>query len=849
MLLNALKDLQPTHLAVAFDVSRESFRTAEYPQYKATRAASPAEFSGQVALIKEVLDALRIVHIEKPGFEADDIIATLATEADRSQMRTWICTGDRDALQLVSDNVTVVYPRKGFSDVIHLTPQAVKEKYLVPPERYPELAALVGESSDNLPGVPGVGPKTAAKWLAAYDGLDNLLARAEQVTGKAGESFREHLDDVVRNRRLNALVRDLDLEVSIKDTQRAQWDLQPVNELFGALEFRVLWERLNELQPHDDTASALEAGPELSGAILEPDAVADWLQQIAGKPAGVDFSGYWGSGTGEIYGIAIAVDADHVGFIDVTNLTDQGIKALAQWLCDQDSSKLIHDAKGPMLACLAHGWQLCAVEFDTHLAAYLLRPDQRSYELEDLVPRYLNRHLSSAAPTDQGQSMLDFGIDQASAHEAMERAAAVRELSQVLRQEVTAAEALELLTRVELPLQRRLVECERDGIQIAREVLDELRASFDAAVVEAQRQAWDVLGHQVNLGSPKQLQGVLFDELAMPKTKRTKSGYTTNAEALEALYAKTSHPFLKHLLAHRDAIKLRQTVEGLLTAIQPDGRIHTTYLQTIAATGRLSSADPNLQNIPVRTTLGRKIRDAFIPGPGFTALMTADYSQIEMRIMAHLSGDDKVIEAFTSGRDFHSEMAATVFGVEPSQVDSEMRARIKAMNYGLAYGLSAYGLSNQLGVSVTEAKTLMEDYFSRVGGVRQYLLDVVEKARKQGFTSTMLGRRRYLADLNSSNRQRREMAERAALNSPIQGSAADIIKIAMLDVATNLERAGLESRILMQVHDELVLEIADGEAETVEQLVRQAMGGAANLSVPLEVSVGLGNSWFTAAHD
>lgn len=848
MLINVLRDEQPTHLIVAFDVARESFRTEQYPQYKANRAKSPDEFKGQVTLVKEVLDALGVVHVEKPGYEADDLIATLSTRAVAEGFDVFIVTGDRDAMQLVGDHVTVLYPRKGVSDLARMTPETVTEKYLVPPTRYPELAALVGETSDNLPGVPGVGPKTAAKWLTQFDGLDNIVARAEQVPGKAGESLRAHLDDVVRNRRLNALVRDVDIDVDLRDAERHDWNRERVHTLFDALEFRVLRERLLELAPADPVATGTF---EVRGERLGPDEVGPWLQAHALERTAVDFVGTWGSGTGDLFGLAFAA-ADGAGaWIDTAELTPADDAALAQWLADPERPKIVHDAKGPTLACWARGWDLRGVALDTLLAAYLLRPDQRTYDLGDLAVRYLHRDLaaSPAAHPDTAQAAFDFesgpdlGVD-----EALLRARAVFDLAEPLERELEQRNGQLLLNQVELPLQRRLAQMERTGIAVDLDRLEGLRAEFDAAVSQAQQAAYDVLGHEVNLGSPKQLQGVLFDELDMPKTRRTKSGYTTDAEALESLFAKTQHPFLGHLLAHRDAIKLRQTVDGLLAAVAVDGRIHTTYMQTIAATGRLSSTDPNLQNIPIRTPMGRRIRSAFVPGPGFESLMSADYSQIEMRIMAHASADEGLIDAFSSGRDFHNEMAALVFGVEPDQVTGEMRARIKAMNYGLAYGLSAFGLSNQLKIPVADARALMDAYFARVGGVGDYLASVVEEARRSGYTETMLGRRRYLPDLTTTNRQRREMAERAALNSPIQGSAADVIKVAMINVAAALDAAGVASRMLLQVHDELVLEIAPGERELVAEIVASQMSGAFDLLVPLDVSVGLGQTWESAAH-
>ena len=847
MLINVLRDEAPTHVAVAFDVSRHSFRTDEYADYKANRSASPDEFKGQVTLIKEVLDALNIVHVEREGFEADDLIASLVAQTTGEGADVLICTGDRDSLQLVTDKVTVLYPRKGVSDLARMTPEAVEEKYLVPPARYPELAALVGETSDNLPGVPGVGPKTAAKWLTAYDGLENIVARADQIPGKVGESLRAHLDDVVRNRRLNALVRDLDLPVKLADLERRDWNREAVHDLFDALEFRVLRERLIDLAPAEETAP--QGGFELAGELLEAGGLRAWLARASGL-TGVDVVGRWGGGIGDIAGFAFAGVDGRAGYVDVTTLTPDDDAALAAWLADDSVSKALHEAKGPLLAAWARGWDLRGVACDTLLAAYLLRPDQRTFDLSDLALRYLKRELrAETGGSSDDQGSFDFEEETADeANAAMLRARAVVDLAGVLAQELADKDQTALLTDVELPLARVLAGMERVGIAVDLVRLEALRGEFDDAVTAAERAAWEVLGKQINLGSPKQLQVVLFDELGMPKTRRTKSGYTTDADALEGLFAKTEHPFLAHLLAHRDAIRLRQTVDGLLAAVADDGRIHTTYVQTIAATGRLSSTDPNLQNIPIRTAAGRQIREAFVVGAGFGTLMTADYSQIEMRLMADASDDEGLIEAFRSGRDFHTQMASHVFDVPADEVTGEQRAKIKAMNYGLAYGLSAFGLSQQLGISVGEARVLMDDYFENFGGVRDYLAEVVRDARRVGYTQTMLGRRRYLPDLNSSNRQRREMAERAALNAPIQGSAADVIKVAMLDLDAALRREGLASRMLLQVHDELVLEVAPGELDQVSDLVRDTMGHALELKVPLDVSIGTGSSWHDAAH-
>ena len=848
MLINVLRDEQPTHLAVAFDVSRQTFRTREYAEYKANRSASPAEFQGQVALIKEVLDALNIVHVELDDFEADDIIATLARQASGSGLDVLICTGDRDTLQLVNDKVTVLYPRKGVSDLARLDPPTVLERYLVVPSRYPELAALVGESSDNLPGVPGVGPKTAAKWLEAYDGLENLIRHADELPGKAGASLREHLSDVVRNRELNALVGDLELPVGPSDLVRRDWNREAVHELFDGLEFRVLRDRLMETLPAEDLTS--EGGFDVAGETLAPGTVGAWLEaHAASGVTGLDYTGHWRSGAGDVTAIALAGPDGAAAWLDTATLTPDDDRALAAWLADESIGKAVHDAKGPMLATWSRGWDLRGLVSDTQLAAYLLRPDQRVYDLADLLARHLRRELSVAGSgADTGDQAAFSFEDDAAATDSMIRARAVVELSAALETELDRQGGTRLLREVELPLTRTLATMERHGVAVDADYLDRLHADFDTSVAAAESDAFAVLGRPVNLGSPKQLQAVLFDELAMPKTRRTQTGYTTDAESLEALYARTEHPFLAHLLRHRDQIRLRQTVEGLQKSIAADGRVHTTYVQTIASTGRLSSTDPNLQNIPIRTEDGRRIREAFVVGDGYESLLTADYSQIEMRIMADQSEDAGLLEAFASGLDFHTITASRVFGVPADQVTPAMRAKIKAMNYGLAYGLSAFGLSQQLKIERSEAAGLMEEYFERFGHVRDYLQQLVADARRTGYTETVLGRRRYLPDLTSSNRQRREMAERAALNAPIQGSAADVIKVAMLDVESAITAKGLHSRMLLQVHDELIFEVAPGEREPLEALVRDKMAHAVDLTVPLEVSVGVGRSWHDAAH-
>ncbi|MBG6106305.1 DNA polymerase-1 [Micromonospora vinacea] len=854
MLINVLRDEQPTHIVVAFDVSRHSFRTDKYAEYKAGRSETPTDFKGQVSLVKEVLAALQIPVVEKEGFEADDVIATLASQARDQGMSVLISSGDRDAFQLVDDQITVLYPRKGVSDLARMDPAAIEAKYGVPPQQYRDLAALVGETSDNLPGIPGVGPKTAAKWITTYGGVEGVIARADEIKGKAGDSLRERLADVIRNYEINCLVSDLELPLRPEDTRWTGWDREAVHQVFDTLEFRILRDRL--YQYLEAVEPEAESGFDLTGEVLtEPGALAGWLTTHVptGTPVGLAVKLDTGPNrrhTASITGLALATAGGAAAWVDPAQLDPTDESALASWLADEQRPKVLHDSKPAVLACAAHGWQLAGIVRDTQIAAYLARPDQRSYDLTDLALRYLHRELRVDVP-ESGQLTLDgLGDEGVVEQNLMLQARATLDLADAIDAELSrdGEQSARLMAGVELPLMRVLATMESTGIAADTHYLSELEAHFAAEVKAAAQGAYEAVGREFNLGSPKQLQEILFTELGLPKTKKIKTGYTTDADALQWLYAQQPHPVLAHLLRHRDVAKLKSTVDGLLKSVSDDGRIHTTFNQTVAATGRLSSTEPNLQNIPIRTEEGRRIRRAFVVGEGYESLLTADYSQIEMRIMAHLSSDDALIDAFNSGADFHAATASSVFGVPLDEVTPDQRRKIKAMNYGLAYGLSAFGLSQQLSISTEEARGLMENYFAGFGGVRDYLQQVVARARQDGYTSTILGRRRYLPDLVSDNRQRRDIAERMALNAPIQGSAADIIKVAMLHVDTALGEAGLRSRMLLQVHDELVFEVAPGEREALEALVRREMGGAYPLSVPLEVSVGLGRDWNSADH-
>ena len=856
-LLKMIADHQPTHVAVAFDLPGGTFRTRKYPEYKGGRAKTPEEFKGQIEVIKATLDAIGIEWLTVEDFEADDIVATLAHRATQEGMHAFMASGDKDAYQLVTEGCTLLYPMPR-SEMLVLDPAGVEQKAGVTPAEYPDMAALVGEGADNLPGVPGVGPKTAAKWIRQFGGLEQIIARAQEIKGRAGASLRENVDQVRLNRELNRLVTDLPIGEDLDEFRLKGVDRAAVHELFDTLDFKSLRARVLQELPLRDGGEGEEIDPDaldLTSLEVTESGLATWLSARTVARWGLSLTGSFAPMRGDVESIAICDGAGHVYSTVRAALTPRDESALAAWLSDPAQAKVCHGGKEYWHALHgAGGFDLRGVVCDTVLAAYLLHPDQREYDLQDLAMRYVGVDISLAAPEGMlpglgGEPGSDINVN---------RAAVLIPLADSLLEQLSDQGEDGALLDLELAVASTLQVMEETGIAIDENRLEQLRESFDARVGAAAESAWAAIGHQVNLSSPKQLQAVLFDELGLPTTKKTKSGYTTNAEALSDLAVRIAHceddqaiagqTFLASLLEHRDAIKLRQSVEGLQRSIQSDGRIHTTYQQAVAATGRLSSTDPNLQNIHARTPEGQQIREAFVAGEGFEGLMTADYSQIEMRLMASLSGDAALIDAFIQGADLHTYVASRVFGIAESEVTGAQRSRIKAMSYGLAYGLSAFGLSRQLNIPVPEAQRLMDDYFSRFGKVRDYLASLVEKARKDGYTETMLGRRRHLPELGSTNRQLREAAERMALNAPIQGSAADIIKLAMVDVARDLAEAGLTSRVLLQVHDELVLEIAPGEREAVEKIVRTDMGSAAHLAVPLSVGVGYGDNWRAAAH-
>ena len=849
MLLNLLEGEKPTHLAVAFDISGPSFRAIEYPEYKGNRGDTPEEFFGQTELLEEAMQAMNIKTLTKKDYEADDILASMADQAAAAGFRVLVVSGDRDTFQLISEYTTILYPVKGVMNLARMNDDAVVEKYGIHAKQYPDLAALVGETSDNLPGIPGVGPKTAAKWLQAYGDLDTVLAKADEIPGKVGESLRENSGLAVRNRRLNHLVRDLDLGLELESLRLTSVDETKVREVFTKMHFRTLTERVLRLRGHNGSqtnglakAPVVAESDELpvakdtvkifdtveipeSSSVSEPELL-KWL----------DNQSVVGFELEELEGKLL------MGFASRTErmtLSGNPGPALVSWLGSDSAKKSLFDLKGTKRLSLSHGWDIAGVLDDVLLLAYLLNPVRRNYYVDDIALEQLGLDIKRSDPNQL--------IPEDSSDPSLDAWLAIV-LAESMRQKVQQQGQLDVYLKIELPSSVTLAAMETEGISIDTEKLEQLFQTLSLEVAKIAQEAYKIIGREINLASPKQLQSVLFDELGMTGTKSLKTGFSTNAASLTELFEQNGHPFLEKLLAHRDSTKLKQMVETLLKAVEEDSKIHTTYVQTGTSTGRLSSENPNLQNIPIRNPRGAQIRDSFVASKGFESLLTADYSQIEMRIMAHLSEDEGLIEAFNKGEDLHRFVGSRIFGVEPTEVTADMRSQVKAMSYGLVYGLSEYGLAKQLGLSNADAKSLMKDYFERFGGVRRYLAKVVEDAKTNGYTTTLHGRRRPFEDLNSKIFQVRENARRAALNAPIQGTAADIMKLAMNAIHVQMGVQGMKSRMLLQVHDELVFEVAKGELEALRQLVTEKMESVVKLSVPLDVQIGTGRSWDAAGH-
>ena len=853
MLIKMLADRRPDAITVAFDKGRDVARTEAYPEYKANRSSPPDEFRPQVDLIKQVLASMDIPVVEVAGVEADDVLATIAARAIAKGFHAYIVTGDRDAMQLVGDDLTVLYTLRGISEMAEMTPEAVEERYGIPPSSYVAYASLRGDNSDNLPGVPGVGEKTAAKLITQFGDLDGVFANIDQIGGKkVPAALVEHEDQVRTNFRIMTLRHEVDVDAELEDLRIGQWDTDEIRRVFGTLEFRALYDRfvadvLGDVE--EEQADTFEAVP----GRLEGGGAVAWLQDVAG-PIGLlcDTRDHVPHLRLDAIGLA-APGRDPVS-VRVDQMVAEDLDALGRVLADPEVEVVSHDLKLLTHVCRARGWTCENVTIDVELAAYLMNPEQRSFDLDQIALQYLQRSVEPGVEDDQPdeQLSLDVEVEPGSDHpfDAWEaralRAQATLELGEHLGGELTDRGQIELLRTIELPLAPVLARMEQAGVAIDRHILDELHERLVDRARDLELEVHDHAGHAFNVGSGPQLQTVLFEELELPKTRRIKTGWSTDAQQLQNIL--DAHPIVPAILEWRETTKLLSTyVDALPPLIDHDtGRIHTTLSQTVAATGRLSSSNPNLQNIPVRREEGREIRRAFVPGEGFDVLLVADYSQIELRVMAHLCQDAGLLEAFTSNEDIHATTAAKVFDLPIDAVDSGLRDRAKAVNYGLAYGLTPFGLGQQLGIPPDEAAEIVDAYFERFPKVGEFLQQAVVDATKTGFTTTLFGRRRYLPDLLSSNRNRQQMAQRMALNAPIQGTAADIIKLAMIRVQQALDESGLQSQMLLQVHDEIILECPADELDDATSLVVEQMAGVADLRVPLDVDTAAGHTWYDA---
>jgi len=825
MLIKLLADERPQGVVVCFDKGVPQFRVDRYAEYKAGRAATPDLFKQQLPLIGEVLETLRVPAVELEGYEADDLLATLTKHAREEEFEVIIVTGDRDILQLVRDGVSVIMTRRGISDVIRYDAPTVLERYGIPPEKWTDFVALKGETSDNLPGVPGIGDKTAAQLINKYGDIESVIAHADELTPKLRDGIKAHANQVRVNKELGRLLDDVSLDLDPANLRLEPWDDEVVRKLFTSLEFRSLHERLKELKLH---AAAVSPSLELSS-------ISDFVSEKDLR----------GSET-----VAFAWSEEWVALCDRPGEArvlpfSEAIHRLAGCLKDPNRRKIAHDAKLLYRSALTAGVEIQGLHCDTKIASYLLEPGSASgYTLTDTVGRYLGVSMDAdkAEPQTGEQTSLSFSDDEKS--RVCREAVAVRAVAPVVEERLRNQGIWELATSLEFPLVEVLARMEHNGILVDRDYLEKLNADFGQKMATLERTVQELAGEEFNVNSNPQLQRILFEKLSLPKTRKIKTGYSTDAAELEKLAG--THPIVASLLEYREVSKLKNGfTEMLLALIDPEGhRIHTTYEQTTAATGRLSSIAPNLQNVPIRGEAGRQIRRAFIAPPDHV-LLSADYSQIELRVLAHLSEDETFCQAFAQGHDFHAMIAAKVYGIALADVTSAMRNQVKQFSYGIAYGMSTYGVSQRLGVEMDEAANFVEAYYAQFPKVKEFLTSQVEKAKIDGFTTTMFGRRRYLPELRSSNFRLRALGERMALNAPIQGSAADIIKKAMIGVDAALRKEPV-AKMLLTVHDELVFEVPGERLEHARGLIEKEMTKAADLRCGLAVDVHTGSNWAEA---
>jgi DNA polymerase-1 len=833
MLIKLLSEDKPDYIAVAFDKGRPTVRLEQYADYKAGRKEAPDEFRQQLGLIREVLETLRIPIVEVEGYEADDAIATLAVRAAHRGLEAVIVTADRDFFQLVRPGIHVMFNRRGISDIVTYDVEAVTERFGLPPEKYLDYVALKGDPSDNIPGVPGVGEKTASKLIQDYGDVESVLQHADELKGRLRSGIESAGQDLIRNKELARLNCDLELDLEPETSVMGEWDHEAVRRLFNSLEFRTLLERL------EDVERAAKPKVQPGSLDVRTGAVVDLHRLIREEgPKALHLHVEDGS----VSGLAISKGGGEAMFVPLPLgylLNDAG-----PWLEDPKAPKWVHDAKDTQTVLLKAGVELAGVAFDTLLAAYLLDPAEASYPLDELSRKYLGLDvLSEVEGEDEGQLFAD------PSKRVGGSAAAVGLLAPLLQERIERAGLTRLLADVEMPLSAVLARVQAAGVRLDVDYLTEMSESLGDQMATLEQEIYQHAGEEFNIGSPPQLAVILYEKLHLPILKRTMKGRapSTDADVLEKL--RDQHSIVDALLRYRELSKLKSTYLDALPPLVNDetGRLHTTYNQVGAATGRLSSVNPNLQNIPVRGELGRQIRRAFVPGAPDRLLLVADYSQIELRVMAHLSGDEAMAEAFAAGKDFHAATAAKVFGVPEEDVDGAMRSRVKQINYGLPYGMNAYGLASRIGITADEAAEFIDAYFAQFPRIREFLDRQVARAAAEGFTETILGRRRYLPELQAANPRVRDMGRRMALNAPIQGGAADIMKLAMIKVDGDLSDSGLDCVMVLTVHDELVFDVAENDLDRSAKVVTEAMETAYPLTVPLKVDVGWGKNWADAA--
>jgi DNA polymerase-1 len=844
MLMKVMEEEKPTHLLVAFDAGKTTFRHNDYQDYKGARQKTPGELSEQIPLIKQVLDAFQIRYFELENYEADDIIGTLAHSVEASGMETLIVSGDKDLLQLVDDRVQVLLTRKGVTEAERFDVKAIADKYGLTPKQIIDLKGLMGDASDNIPGIPGVGEKTALKLLHQYPSVEEVVEHADELPGKKlQEKVREYKDQALLSKKLATIHTEVPLEFSVKDLELPPPDPKKVAEIFKKLEFKTLLNRIPGSEQTGEVTDEANGLAEISYQIvtdrnrteaeelLKQDDLAVFVETTGDNPHRAD-----------VLGIAVSNGEMNLYIPVETALRWNEFKT---WLADRHRHKLVYDVKKTKIALEKKEFEPAGFQFDVLLAAYLLNPSESEYELSEMASRYLQ----SSIPSDEevyGKGAKRRALEGEELAEHLARKTTViHQLYPVLIKELEEAGLSVLMCDLEMPLAAVLAEMEQYGVRVDKDRLNELGIELKQSMDRLTEEIYDLAGVEFNINSPKQLGEILFDKLGLPVIKKTKTGYSTSADVLEKLAPQ--HEIVEKILHFRQVGKLYSTyIEGLKKEIGEDGKIHTRFNQTITATGRLSSTEPNLQNIPIREEEGRRIRQVFVPSEEGWYILAADYSQVELRVLAHLSEDENLQYAFKKGLDIHTQTAMDVFGVSEEEVTPLMRRQAKAVNFGIVYGISDFGLSQNLGITRKEAKAFIDRYFATYPGVKRYMDSVVEQAKKEGYVTTLLGRRRYLPDINSRNFNLRSFAERTAMNTPIQGTAADIIKHAMVQLDQKMKENKLMSRMLLQVHDELIFEVPEEELKVMQELVRKVMEGALPLSVPLQVDVNYGKNWYEA---